>query len=168
MQGTMYISPVNVILTATDDLSGVDYTMYKLDSGNWTQYATPVTVSDEGAHTVTFYSVDKVGNKETEQSQTFTIQYFTISIKGGFGVTAVIKNIGTVNQTKVQYSITLDGKLIFIGKSKSNTVNIAFGKEATVKDFVLGFGKTSITVTAGKEEKTVTGKVLLFFVLGVQ
>jgi hypothetical protein len=170
MQGSMYISPVNVTLTATDDLSGVDYTMYKLDAGNWTQYMTPVTVSDEGAHTVTFYSVDKAGNKEAEQSQTFTIQYFTISIKGGFGVTVVIKNIGTINQTKIPYSITLDGKWIFIGKSKSNTVNIASGKVATIKDFVLGFGPTNITVIAGEQEKTVTWKVFLFYVivLGLQ
>jgi hypothetical protein len=168
IQGSVYISPVNIILSATDDLSGVDYTMYSLDAGNWTQYVTPVMVTDEGAHTVSFYSVDKAGNKETEQSKTFTIQYFTISIKGGFGVTVVITNIGTINQTKVSYSITLDGKLIFIGKSKSNTVNIALGNEATIKDFVLGFGSTNIKVTAGKQEKTVSGKVFLFFVTGVQ
>ena|GEM_PF-850713 len=168
MQGDVYISPVTILLNATDDLSGVDYTMYKLDADNWTQYLTPVTVADEGTHTVTFYSVDEAGNMEAEQSRNFTIQFFTISIKGGFGVTVIITNIGTINQTKVQYSITLDGKLIFVGKSKSSTVNIAVGKEATVKDFVFGFGKTNIKVVAGKEEQTAAGKVFLFFVMGVQ
>jgi hypothetical protein len=168
LQGSVYISPVEVTLTATDDLSGVDYTMYQLDSGSWTLYSTPFVVSDDGAHTVAFYSMDNAGNKETEKTQPFTIQYFNISITGGFGVTVVITNIGTINQTSIPWSITLDGKLIFIGKSKSNTVNIPQGKEATVKDFVIGFGKTNIIVTAGNEEKTVSGKVFLFFVLGVK
>jgi hypothetical protein len=167
LQGSVYISPVTVTLTATDDLSGVDYTMYQVDSGSWTTYVTPFTVSSEGAHTVAFYSMDKAGNKEAEKSQGFAIRYFNITITGGIGVTAVITNIGTIDQTSVPWSIALDGKLIFIGKTKSGTVNIAIGGHSSVKDFVLGFGKTTITVTAGIEEQTVHAKVFLFFVMGI-
>jgi len=36
-----------------------------------------------------------------------------------------------------------------------------------VKDFVIGFGKTNIVVTADGVTKNATGTVLLFFVIGV-
>jgi len=89
------------------------------------------------------------------------------SIAGGFGVKAVIKNIGTGDATGVSWTIALDGKLIFFGKSKTGTVDIAAGESVTVKSFVLGFGATNIDVTADTATKNATAKVLLFFVTGV-
>jgi hypothetical protein len=89
------------------------------------------------------------------------------SIAGGIGVKAVIKNIGTGDATGVSWTIALDGKLIFFGKSKTGTVDIAAGESVTVKSFVLGFGATNIDVTADTATKNATAKVLLFFVTGV-
>jgi len=63
-----YTSPVTVTLTATDSQSGVMSTMYKIDSGSWTAYASPFAVSDDSNHTVSYYSVDKVGNVETTKT----------------------------------------------------------------------------------------------------
>jgi hypothetical protein len=60
-----YISPITITLTATDDLSGVDYTMYDLDSTGWTLYTNPFTVSEDMIHTIQYYSVDTIGNTET-------------------------------------------------------------------------------------------------------
>jgi hypothetical protein len=68
-----YVSPVMITLTATDDISGVDYTMYNLDSSSWDLYTNPVSVSDDAAHTIQYYSVDNVGNIETVQSTDFKI-----------------------------------------------------------------------------------------------
>jgi len=89
------------------------------------------------------------------------------SISGGIGVKAVIKNIGTGDATGVAWEIALDGKLIFLGKSKTGTVDIPAGGSVTVKSFVIGFGATNINVTAADDAMTKTGKVLLFFVTGV-
>lgn len=75
MQGGVYISNVTVTLNAIDNLSGVDFTMYKLDDGDWILYDQSFIVSDEGEHTVWFYSVDIAQNIEEIKICTFTIQF---------------------------------------------------------------------------------------------
>jgi hypothetical protein len=92
----------------------------------------------------------------------------TITLKGGFGVTATIKNTGTTTLTDIDWTIDLDGKLIFVGKAKSGTIDsLAAGEEYKAKDFVIGFGKTGIAATAGAASATGEGTALLFFVIGV-
>jgi len=72
-EGTMgdndwYTSNVVVTLTGEDDSSGVDYTMYKLeDDTEWQEYTGPILVTEDGEHTIMYYSVDKVGNEEDEK-----------------------------------------------------------------------------------------------------
>jgi hypothetical protein len=174
MNGSVYISDVTVTLNATDVGSGVNYTIYKLDSNAWTQYSAPFVVTGNGAHTVDYYSVDKAGNIEATKNCTFTIQHpappsITITIKGGLGVSATIKNTGTTNLTNVSWRFALDGKLVFVGKSRNGTIpTLAAGKETKVRDFVFGFGKTNIAVSAGDTEANATGTVILFFVVGVR
>src|SRR5262249_16627542 len=58
---------VTVQFTADDNLSGVKDTHYKLDGGADTK-DTSVTISAEGDHTLTFWSVDKAGNIETART----------------------------------------------------------------------------------------------------
>jgi len=174
MQGSVYISNVTVTLTAIDANSGVDYTMYRLDNGEYTIYSGPFVVSEDGTHSLFFYSVDKMGNTESEKSTTFTIQHaspeITISIKGGIGVSATIKNTGTMALHNLSWSITLEGGIILLGKQPKTGIieTLAPGNETVVKDFVFGFGKPSITVTAGNAEINATANILLFFVWGVK
>ena len=167
----MYTSEVTVTLTAVDTQSGVNYTMYKLDDGDYIVYTAPFIVSDEGAHELLFYSVDNAGNTETEKSKTFTIQYpvaVEIAVSGGLGLSATITNVGTEDLTDLDWSFNLDGSLIFIGKTKSGTIpSLPAGESVTVKDFVIGLGKTNIAVTAGTVEVTTQGTVLLILVIGV-
>jgi hypothetical protein len=76
-----YISNVTFTLTATDPSppkktdsvstlstvkgpSGINHTYYKVDNGNWVVYSTPVTVSLDGSHNLSYYSVDNAGNTE--------------------------------------------------------------------------------------------------------
>ena len=159
-----------VTLNATDDSSGVNYTKYKLDTGSWTMYTAPFVVSNGGDHIVYFYSVDYAGNVEAEKNKTFTvIPSISIAIKGGLGVSVDIKNTGTIDLTNVDYTINLDGKLIFVGKSKIDTIDtLKIGESKTIRDFVIGLGKTGIAVTAETAEASAEGTVLLFFVLGVK
>jgi len=173
MDGGVYVSDVTVTLTATDESSGVDITKYKLDNSGWTTYLTPFVVSTNGNHTVLFYSVDKAGNTEIEKSSTFAIQQevppITIMIKGGLGVSVTIKNTGNTTLTDLSWTITLDGKMIFLGKTKGDTIaSLAPGASVTVKDFVIGFGKTGIAVNVGAAQASATGTVLLFLVVGVK
>ncbi len=163
-------NPVTITLTATDDMSGVNFTKYKIDDGSYATYTAPVQVTEAGDHVVYFYSVDLEGNVETEKSQAFTVEgaAITITIKGGLGVSATIKNTGAVDLTNIDWTIDLDGKLIFVGKAKSGTIAaLAAGEEVVVKDFVVGFGKTGIAVTAGTASASASGTVLLILVIGV-
>jgi hypothetical protein len=62
-----YTTPVAVTLSATDpdDAAADIVTTYSVDGGPATAYTAPFTVSGDGTHTVTFFSVDKAGNEET-------------------------------------------------------------------------------------------------------
>ena len=165
-------NPVTVTITATDDMSGVNHTFYKLDAALWTEYTVPFDVAVSGNHTLMCYSVDKAGNEEVHHYCNFTVEAptITITIKGGIGVSATIKNTGTTNLTNIAWTIKLDGKMIFVGKTKGDTItSLAAGDSVIVKNLlVIGFGKTNINVTAGDVEASKTGTVLLFFVIGVK
>lgn len=110
-------------------------------------------------------------NKKEDKTKTFTIQHalpVEITINGGIGVSATIKNVGTEDVTNVAWTISLDGAMIFVGKTKSGTIaSLAAGESVIVKDFVLGLGKTGISASVGVTEKAALGTVLLFFVIGV-
>ena len=68
-----YLSSVEVTLLAEDDSSGVDFTKYRIDSGSWQDYSSSFTISDEGEHTVEYYSVDKKENQEDIHTKTIKI-----------------------------------------------------------------------------------------------
>lgn len=59
-----FLSDVDVTLTATAGVSGVNHTYYRVDGGSWQEYSTSFTVSDDDLHTVEYYSVDVDGLEE--------------------------------------------------------------------------------------------------------
>ena len=60
-----YASGPTVALTATDGLSGVNTTWYRIDGSAAQQYDGPFVEGLEGVHTVTFWSADVAGNAES-------------------------------------------------------------------------------------------------------
>jgi len=68
-----YKTNVLATLSARDDISGVNYTKYRINSGSWLTYTIPFTISIEGNNTVYYYSVDKVNNVEQTKSQIIKI-----------------------------------------------------------------------------------------------
>ena len=68
-----YTSSVQVTLTASDATSGVAGTYYAVDGGSTAAYGAPFSVSSNGAHAVTFYSVDRAGNVEQRETASFAI-----------------------------------------------------------------------------------------------
>ncbi len=57
-------SNVKVTLTAKDEESGVAKTYYSINSHFTTVYTEPFKISHEGKNTLSYYSIDKAGNKE--------------------------------------------------------------------------------------------------------
>jgi hypothetical protein len=93
-----------------------------------------------------------------------------ITPAGGFGSSAVIKNVGNMTFTNVNWSITLNGSMMFFGQTKSGVIDtLAPGESITIKDpLIIGFGQTGIAVKVGGFEKDAIAFVLLFFTLGVK
>jgi hypothetical protein len=94
------------------------------------------------------------------------------TINGGIGITAVIKNIGLGDAENVEWSIEFDGGIIFfpLGGIKKGTIDIPVDKQVTIKSrFVLGFGASTIIITATCPEDTAEtsadAKVFLSFVV---
>ena len=173
MDGSEYISDVTVTLNATDNGSGVDRTMYNLDNAGWNSYTAPFVVSVNGTHTLQFYSVDKAGNSEVAQTTTFVISHhplLTISVKGGIGITLTVTCTANTDQTMIPWSIALHGGVIIVGKegASGTLLQLKSGAEVTKKLSVIGFGKTTISVSAGDVERNATGRMILFFVIGVK
>jgi len=88
-----------------------------------------------------------------------------------FRVSTVIRNIGGVDATRVDWSITLDGGIILLGKETTGDIlSIPAGGEAKISsDLIFGFGKTVITATAkcaegSSDTKTRNASVFLFFI----
>jgi len=71
-QNGWYTSSVTVTLTATDS-GGVASRHYRIDSGSWTTYSVPFTLSTEGSHTIEYYSIDNAGNTEGVKSVSLKI-----------------------------------------------------------------------------------------------
>jgi hypothetical protein len=93
------------------------------------------------------------------------------NITGGlFKVKAVIKNTGPTDTDQVQWNIKLTGGA-FIGKeTNGNLISIAAGQEKTATSkFILGLGKTVITVSASctgaSATKDQNATILLFFII---
>ncbi|WP_033824510.1 M12 family metallo-peptidase [Kitasatospora sp. MBT63] len=57
-----------VVLTATDDISGVALTEYDLDGAGWTTYTGPIPVRGEGEHQLLYRSVDRAQNQEADRT----------------------------------------------------------------------------------------------------
>jgi hypothetical protein len=68
-----YTGQVTVTLEASDDASGVDYTMFRIDNGAWSTYGSPSEITQSGIFTIEYYSVDKAGNSEDIGSITLSL-----------------------------------------------------------------------------------------------
>lgn len=69
-----YGSEVTASLSSTDATSGTPETYFKLnDDENFSIYTEPIKIDKEGQNSLTYYSIDKAGNKETPQSKVIKI-----------------------------------------------------------------------------------------------
>ncbi|MDQ3812688.1 MAG: chitobiase/beta-hexosaminidase C-terminal domain-containing protein, partial [Armatimonadota bacterium] len=103
-----YRGAVTVTLSATDALSGVAATYYRVNDGATQTYAAPFSLSGDGTYTVTYWSVDKAGNAEQPRSLTIEIDATapatTATLSGTLGANgwytgAVQVTLQNVNET---------------------------------------------------------------------
>jgi len=86
-----------------------------------------------------------------------------VEIKGGFGLKIIIKNVGDTVFTNLTVQISIDGPIILGGESSGE---IRFlepfnpGVEATLRVFIFGFGRVTITVSIEEQKWKVEGLLL--------
>jgi len=68
-----YRSSVQVSLSASDNVSGVQNTSYRVDGGAIQTYSGPFVLSTMGQHTVNYWSVDNLNNTEVTHSLAINI-----------------------------------------------------------------------------------------------
>ncbi|PLS08402.1 OmpL47-type beta-barrel domain-containing protein [Neobacillus cucumis] len=83
-------SDATITLTATDDLSGLARTEYRVNNVDWQVYTGPITINQEGQNTVDYRSIDNAGNTEEMKS-------LSVKIDKTEPVTALSTNTGTPN-----------------------------------------------------------------------
>lgn len=99
-----YRSTVQVSLSASDSLSGVNNSYYRIDGGAIQTYAGPFGVSANGVHAVEYWSVDNAGS--TEPTRSLSIEIDTVAP----AVTATA-NPSTANKSNRPVTVTISGSV---------------------------------------------------------
>lgn len=94
--------------------------------------------------------------EEVGQAPVITID----SIKGGFGISAVISNVGNAPAEQIPWSIDINGT-VFIGSNTNGIIDIPMGSSVTVKSgLIFGFGNVEVTVTTNEKSQSINMLVL--------
>jgi len=99
---TLYVSGnTTFALLATDEESGLNETMYRIDAGNWNSYSEPFTLAaySEGAHVIAYFSADKANNPEAEGELTAFLDKAPPSIQTLEPSGSIVEKSGSINFT---------------------------------------------------------------------
>ena len=86
-----YVYMVDVWFTATDDLSGVNTTFYRINGGEWEIYTKLFSINYDGIHIIEFFSVDNARNVEEVKSAELKIDQYVDFIDLGIWTTGFNK-----------------------------------------------------------------------------
>jgi len=130
-----YKSSVVVTLTSMDTTSGVESTKYRITGGEW-RTADTFVISEDGEHTVEYYSTDAAGN--TEGTKTFEVKVYTptaippILSQYWWAILSIIVVAGVVS-TFVTRRVRLASRLKRITREKTELSKLK--REAETKYF---------------------------------
>jgi hypothetical protein len=141
-------SAVTVVLTATDNASGVKTTYYSLDGGETVTYAGSFKISTAGSHTLSYWSVDVAGNTETAQTATFSIDSPTTMALTASSNPSVIGQPVTLSATVTPaLTGTPTGTVSFYNGSALLGTGTLTGGVATLSTTALSLGANSLQAT---------------------
>jgi hypothetical protein len=116
--GTFVTSGTPFSLAAVDgglDPVGLASTEYRIDTGSWTPYAAPFTVSGEGAHGVALRSFDRLGNAEVVGILPITIDDSPPRVLLSVGVPQYVGTSLYVNSSTPLTITASDGGVVPVG-----------------------------------------------------
>jgi len=114
-----------ISLIANDVGSGVNYTKYRVDFGDWATYSGTFIVNESGWHTIYFWSIDRLGNAEIEKN-------FSVLIEESGIVVPPIDGEEELNW-KPLIALIFTLILLFIGTLVSNKKSLKFIKNTKRK-----------------------------------
>ena len=99
-------------LTATDDVSGVNKTYYRIWYNNvwtpWIEYRGNFTLTGEGKHYLEYYSVDNAGSVEEVHNQThyiINLTKFCLKLDEGWNLVSIPKMLDTPTTASVLFDL---------------------------------------------------------------
>ncbi|MEW7280101.1 hypothetical protein ABW636_16015 [Aquimarina sp. 2201CG1-2-11] len=114
---TFYGPGLNVEMTFSDEMSGIQEKYISIDKNNFKQYTQPENITTEGKHNIQAYAVDNVGNVEETKAIDFTLDISapktTITYKGS----KVMVNGEQIISPKGKFSLKSKDNLSGISKT---------------------------------------------------
>ncbi|WP_342429526.1 fibronectin type III domain-containing protein [Neobacillus sp. FSL H8-0543] len=147
-----WVKEFNVELSATDDFSGVDKTYYSVNGSEYVR-GTSFVVSEPGVNRVSFFSVDKAGNKEEEQ--TIEVKIDTTAPETGSNVS------NQLNQGEVAVTLTATDDLSGVAATYYSINGAEFVEGTTLTVTEAGLNEVSFYSmdNAGNVEEVKTAEV---------
>jgi hypothetical protein len=99
-----YRSAVEVSLSATDNLSGVQGSFYRIDGGVTQTYVGPFVISTRSQHTVEYWSIDNLNNVEVTQ-------FLALNIDTIAPVVTATANPSTAPKRPQPVTVTISGSV---------------------------------------------------------
>lgn len=106
-----------IILTATDDQSGISFIQYAFEKAEPVTYLKPFTISTPGLNTIKYFASDNVNNKEAIKTQSVFVDNLPPVILYHFSV----ESIGTKNVRDEVYTIYPTNTMLYIAATDARS-----------------------------------------------
>jgi hypothetical protein len=132
LNGHTYVSDAMAFaLESTDDASKVNQTWVSVDGKEATPYLKPIFFLQEGPHTISYWSVDNVGNKEKEKALAFnTVSTPPKTRAIGLGK---LVNTGGINYATRDFQLRLEAQENEVGVDR---IEVKMDQEADFKPYL--------------------------------
>ncbi|WP_404330386.1 OmpL47-type beta-barrel domain-containing protein [Mesobacillus maritimus] len=145
---------VAVTLEGTDEISGVAFTEYRMNNGEWTEYKAPIQVTEDGNNVIEYRSVNVAGNVEEAQHVEVKIDKMKPTLHVSFDQSVITKKNHKL--VPIKSTIVSDDSLsgvasVELVSIKSNQADNGSGDGNTEQDiqgFEIGTADTAFLVRA--------------------
>lgn len=149
-------------LTAKDNIL-VDKIEFKIDNGALQTFGEPFSISSEGKHTIAFYGIDKLGNKEDERIYKITIDNTPPELVVMASRPLLKSGERLFSSKAVNFTVSAKDALSGVNKTEYSTDGIAYGDYVTPFSIVKD-GDVELRVKSGDN---VTNVASTFAVMAV-